>query len=121
MQLQALLLVGAGGALGSMLRYSATMLIGREFPYGTLLVNVLGSLLMGMLAAWQPEKLHPLRLLLGVGILGGFTTFSAFSLDTITLFQRGETLQAVAYVGASVFISLLALASGMLLMKGIGA
>lgn len=129
MNLLAIALVGAGGAVGSVLRYVTVSLAGRwlglAFPYGTLAVNILGSfamgLLVGLMAVMLPEKGRQLHLLLAVGVLGGFTTFSAFSLDAVSLLQRGETLSAALYILASVVLSLLALAGGMALMKGMGA
>src|SRR5690554_2001098 len=112
--MNAYFLVGLGGAVGSMARYG----VGRMFPlggfpYATLTVNVVGSLLMGLLAAvlsrtaigWSEEA----RLLLGVGLLGGFTTFSAFSLDVFTLLQRGEWASGIAYIILSVVLSIAAL------------
>jgi CrcB protein len=111
------LLVMLGGAVGAALRYQiggVTMrALGPAFPWGTLLVNLIGGLLMGLLAVRGPGETA--RLLLGVGVLGGFTTFSAFSLDTITLIQRGALVPAVAYVLASVLGALLALWAGLMI------
>jgi CrcB protein len=110
--------VAAGGAIGATLRFAAQgaalRLLGSSFPLGTLAVNVTGSLLMGLLAALllaRPEMAR-LQPLLMTGILGGFTTFSAFSLDTLALVQRGETGKALAYVIASVALSLLGVLGG---------
>ena len=101
-----LLLVALGGALGSTARYgvslAATRWLGLAFPWGTLFVNVLGGLAMGVLVARTDNE--SLRLLLGVGMLGGFTTFSAFSLETVRLFETQAPL-ALAYVAASVLLS----------------
>ncbi len=116
--------VGIGGALGAVSRYlmvsAAGRLLGTGFPYGTLLVNILGSLLMGLLAgygahryAFSPE----MRALLAVGFLGGFTTFSAFSLDVTLLFERHQMLPAFLYILFSVTLSVLALAAGLWLMR----
>ncbi|MFC3913481.1 fluoride efflux transporter CrcB [Pseudaeromonas sharmana] len=96
------LFVAAGGALGSCLRYFLTQLLttllGKGFPFGTLCVNLLGSLAIGLtLGALQQEALasHPWRPFIMVGLLGGLTTFSSFSLDTLLLLQQGEWLKGV--------------------------
>lgn len=123
------LLVAVGGALGSMARYGAGVAVGRlwssSFPLGTMLINIAGSLLMGLFIgylarttpAWQADG----RLFVAVGILGGFTTFSSFSLDTIALFERGALLQAGLYVAISVVAAIVALFAGLLLMRGVPA
>lgn len=117
-----LLLIGLGGGLGAMLRYLMVSGVARlplaDFPYGVLSVNILGSFLMGLLAgsAW-PALTPEWRAFLGVGVLGGFTTFSAFSLDVVTLMQRGETVPAFIFMVASVTLSVLALAIGMSVMR----
>jgi CrcB protein len=124
--MHAVLLVGAGGAIGAMGRYGVGVATGRvlplSFPYGTLLVNVAGSLLMGvlvgLLARFTPDWQNEARLFLAVGVLGGFTTFSSFSLDTIVLVERGALLQAAFYVAASVILSILALYCGLLITRG---
>jgi CrcB protein len=113
-----LLLIGLGGGLGAILRYLVVSGVARlpvsDFPYGVLGVNILGSLLMGLLAGAALPTLTPeWRAFLGIGVLGGFTTFSAFSLDVVTLMQRGETLPAFVYMVSSVTLSVLALAVGM--------
>ena len=125
--MQSFLLVGAGGALGAMSRYGVGMLVGRlwpmSFPLATLLINVIGSLAMGifvglmarLLPAWQEEA----RLFVAVGILGGFTTFSSFSLDAIVLLERGALWQAVAYVLLSVVLCLIGLYLGLLVTRGV--
>ena len=108
--------VALGGALGASARYGvhlgALRLFGPTFPWATLAVNVLGSFLMGLLvaalgrdSAWAP--------LLMTGVLGGFTTFSAFSLDTMALWQKGQGGMAAVYVGASVLLSLAGLVAGL--------
>jgi len=109
--------VALGGAMGATARYgvnrAAVAAFGPGFPWATLIVNVAGSFLMGALAvvlsrlgnAWAP--------LLMTGVLGGFTTFSAFSLDTLLLWQRGTQGTAAAYVAASVGLSLLAIVAGL--------
>ncbi len=115
--------VALGGALGASLRYltnvSALRLFGTGFPYGTLIVNLLGSFAMGVLVVVLAQKSGTrLAPFLMTGVLGGFTTFSAFSLDAFTLWERGEILPALTYTGASVFLSLAALAAGIYLTRG---
>ena len=119
-----LICVAAGGALGAALRYlfgkGAVTLLGHGFPYGTMGVNVLGSLLMGVLIgvlAKQSESHQLVHLFLAVGLLGGFTTFSSFSLDAISLFQRGEMMSAALYILLSVLLSVGALFGGLLLVR----
>jgi CrcB protein len=110
--------VALGGALGASLRYGvnvlAARLVGAGFPVATLVVNVLGSFLMGLLAAALLERgegrLAPFLL---TGVLGGFTTFSAFSLDAVRLWERGEATAAAGYVAASVVLSIAGLALGL--------
>ncbi len=112
-----LLLVAIGGAAGSVARYGVGMAAARwglAFPWGTLLVNVLGSLAIGLLAARLGPTEENLRLLLGVGALGGFTTFSAFSLDAIRLIER-EPSHALFYVAASLILSIGACGLGLML------
>lgn len=118
------LLVAAGGALGSVLRYftglAALRLMGPNFPWGTLTVNVVGGLLIGLFAELIARKFGAtaeLRLFLITGILGGFTTFSAFSLDAVTLIERGEPVLAGVYIGASVLLSVLAVFAGLALVR----
>jgi fluoride exporter len=120
------LLVGAGGALGAISRHGLSVLVGRlwpmSFPLATLLVNLLGSLAMGvfigLLARLLPVWQHEARLFVAVGVLGGFTTFSSFSLDAIVLIERGELLQAGAYVLLSVVLCLVGLYLGLLVSRG---
>ena len=127
--MQAFLLVGAGGAIGAMARYGVSSVVGRlwpsAFPFATLLVNVAGSLAMGLLIGWLARVLPPwqdeARLFIAVGVLGGFTTFSAFSLDTITLIERGAVAQAALYVLLSVALSVLGLYLGLLITRGFPA
>jgi CrcB protein len=127
--MQAFLLVGIGGALGAMARYGAGVVVGQlwrtSFPLATLLINVVGSLAMGLLVGWLARTLPPgqdeIRLFVAVGILGGFTTFSAFSLDVITLFERGELWPAALYVLGSVVLSVVALFLGLLATRGLPA
>jgi fluoride exporter len=115
-----LLLVAIGGAVGSVCRYLTglwmTRLFGPAFPWGTLTVNVVGSFAIGFLTELVARKLNAsmeMRLLIVVGFLGGFTTFSSFSLDTMALMERGATVAAFSYVLVSVVISLLAAFGGL--------
>ena len=119
-----LLQVALGGAIGAVARYltglGAARLAGAAFPYGTLTVNVLGSLLMGVLAALMLQKAGAkLSPFLMTGILGGFTTFSAFSLDAVSLWEKGATGAAVFYVLASVILSIGALVAGLAIARGL--
>ncbi|GKY89193.1 fluoride efflux transporter CrcB [Sinisalibacter aestuarii] len=119
-----LLSVALGGALGASARYLTNVgvmrLIGPGFPLGTVVANVLGSFFMGVLVVVLARKGHnDLAPFLMTGLLGGFTTFSAFSLDTLTLFERGETGLAGLYVGLSVTLSLGAIAVGVLLTRAV--
>lgn len=114
------LLVAAGGAIGAMARYSVGRLVGLgAWPSATLLVNILGGFLMGLLAGWIAARSgsEGLRLFLGVGILGGFTTFSAFSLEVALMLERGAYDQAFAYALLSVILSTAALFAGLWLMR----
>lgn len=112
------LLVALGGAVGSVARYgvglAAGRLFGLGFPWGTLTVNLVGGLAMGLLAARLGPEDESLRLLLGVGLLGGFTTFSAFSLETLRLMEQAPHW-AVLYAVASVVLSVAACWAGMVL------
>jgi CrcB protein len=105
--------IAIGGAIGSVLRYLTLSVV--SAPIGTLIVNVVGSLAMGALFVILSSRLHPLLM---TGILGGFTTFSAFSLDAMKLWQGGQVMPAVAYVAASVILSLIAVALGAALARG---
>ena len=118
-----LLLVMAGGALGAGARHLfgrwTLAAFGPDYPYGTLGVNLIGGLLMGLLVGVLARTTagEPVRLLLGVGVLGGFTTFSAFSLDVVTMIERGALLTAALYVVASVVGSIVALFAGLSLVR----
>ncbi len=120
-----LLLVAAGGAIGAVARYlagtQALRLLGGAWPYGTLAVNVLGGLAMGalvtVLALRGGADQERWRLLLGVGALGGFTTFSAFSLEVALMIERREWPSAFAYSTLSVVASVAALFAGMMLAR----
>lgn len=115
-----LLLVALGGAIGASLRHltniAAMRLFGSGFPWGTFCVNVVGSFVMGLAIELLARRLgasEGLRLFLATGILGGYTTFSAFSLDTIVMAERGEVALAMLYVAASVSLALIALVAGL--------
>jgi CrcB protein len=114
------LYVALGGAIGSALRYlfmiKIAPLFGINFPYGTMLINIIGSCLIGLLIGYMAKTIphsNEFRAFAAVGILGGFTTFSAFSLDVVTMFERGEMMNAGLYIAASVVVSLLALFAGL--------
>ena len=118
--------VALGGAMGSVTRYGVTIgssrLFGEGFPSGTLIVNVIGSFAMGLVMALLARKFadnEAARLFLTTGFLGGFTTFSAFSLDVFNLMQRGESGVAVIYVLVSVVLSILAVFGGFLVLRAL--
>lgn len=122
-------LVALGGALGAWLRYVVGLAWARSigaasaaaFPWATLTVNLLGSLAMGLLTGWlagSGQGSESWRLLLGVGVLGGFTTFSAFSLDVVSLAQRGAIGTAILYGAISVVGSIAGLVAGLSIAKG---
>lgn len=115
--MNAYILVGIGGALGAMARFGVGRLVGMwpsGWPMATFVVNLLGGLLMGLLSAilWRLGG-EPARLLLGVGVMGGFTTFSAFSLELLLMIDRGQLAMAIIYALASVVLALAAVALGM--------
>lgn len=118
-------LVFVGGGIGAAARHgsnrAAAALVGTNYPWATLVVNVVGCLVMGMLTSWFAFRGEtapgPLRLLLTTGVLGGFTTFSAFALDTVLLFERHDTMAGLLYVVASVLISIVAVMCGMWLVR----
>jgi CrcB protein len=121
------LAVAAGGAIGASLRWLivrwAGHALGLAFPYGTLIVNVLGSLVMGVAAVTMMERFPGswgrFAPFLMTGVLGGFTTFSAFSLDALFLIERGRNLAAASYIGGSVFLSIFGLWAGLALARGV--
>ncbi len=120
-----LVLVMAGGAIGSGLRFLvgrwALVNLGPDLPFGTWAVNIIGGLAMGLLAGTLSRASvggEPWRLLVGVGVLGGFTTFSAFSLELVTMIVRGDVGLAAAYAVSSVAGSLIALYAGLMLARG---
>jgi len=123
-----LLYVALGGAIGASARHllGGAMLraVGPSFPYGTLCANIVGSFLMGVLVAWLAARASgdsAMRLFLGVGLLGGFTTFSAFSLDAVLMLEKKAYGPFMAYVGGSVALSILALMFGLMLARKIFA
>ena len=118
--MRSLLLVMAGGALGAGLRHlvglAALRVFGSGFPVGTLTVNVAGSFAMGLLVAWLARGNDAgagYRAFLAVGLLGGFTTFSSFSLDAVALWERGQVALAGAYVAASLVLAVGGLVAGL--------
>ena len=117
-----LLLVAAGGALGAVARYGVGRILPMGgWPYATLTVNVVGGLLMGLLAGWLAFRggasQESIRLFAAVGVLGGFTTFSAFSLETALMIERRQLGLAAAYVGLSVVLSVAALFIGLMIAR----
>lgn len=123
-----ILAIAGGGALGALGRHyfglAALKLFGASFPYGTLGVNILGSFLMGIIIVALSHSLeisNEVKAFLTVGFLGSFTTFSTFSLDVVTLWERGETYSALGYVILSVVLSILSLFIGMAIMRQVFA
>jgi CrcB protein len=122
--MQVILAIAFGGALGAVLRYllnnSIEFWFGSAFPYGILFINILGCFLMGVFVSlfanfWEPGQ--PLKMFFTVGLLGAFTTFSAFSLDTFLLIEKGAFLEAGLYIFMSVFFTIASLMAGMFLIK----
>jgi len=116
-----MLAIAAGGAIGALLRYWASngvhLVLGRGFPYGTLVVNIVGSLLMGFLYIWLLDRLSAgpaLRAFLLIGLLGAFTTFSTFSMETLNLLESGQATKAVLNMILSVILCVTAAALGVL-------
>ncbi len=118
-------LIGLGGGLGAIGRHlaglAAARAFGPEFPWGTFSVNAIGGLAMGVLvgalARFEPAHEQELRLLLGVGFLGGFTTFSAFSLETARLIETGDLARGAIYAVASVVVSIGAVFLGLAVVR----
>lgn len=124
MNLQLIMAVAVGGAFGSVARYlvgiGAGKLFGMSFPFGTLIINIAGSFLIGVFVesfALKWDLPQVARVFLTVGICGGFTTFSTFSLDTAYLMQRGEMAAAMTYIASSVVLSIAALFGGLQLIR----
>mgnify|MGYP001088610535 CR=1 FL=1 len=127
--------VAVGGAVGSVLRYHVGRFLGGfaapgegvmqpPFPWGTLGVNILGSLAMGVLVGWLARgslggNTEPLRLLIGVGLLGGFTTFSAFSAEMVAMLHRGQSGLAIGYAAASLIAGMAAMILGLLAAQSV--
>jgi len=121
-----LLYVALGGALGASGRHLLGMAtlktLGPDYPYGTMAANLIGGFLMGLLAGWLALKVsggENLRLFLGVGLLGGFTTFSAFSLDAVLMYEKKAYGALISYVSGSVILSIGALMIGLILARKI--
>lgn len=120
-----LLLVVIGGGIGAGIRHLTNMgalrLVGPNYPWGTIVINIVGSFVMGLFIAMLARRggSNELRLFVATGILGGFTTFSAFSLDFATLWERGATLPAFGYALASVIGAILALFLGLWLARSL--
>lgn len=123
-------LVMSGGAIGTLARYltgrlAGLIMPGAAWPWGTFAVNLIGGFAMGLLAGWLARGSilsgEPVRLLLGVGVLGGFTTFSAFSLDTMMMIERGQVAMAMGYAVVSVIGAVGALALGLNIMRSVVA
>ena len=117
-------IVFLGGGLGAMMRHGVNLatarLLGSAFPWHTFFINITGSLVMGLIAGWFALKAgasQDWRLFLTTGILGGYTTFSAFSLDAALLYERGELGQAAFYVVGSVLLSIAGLFAGLWLVR----
>lgn len=122
---QVYLFVAMGGAFGASMRYLivqiSTNLLGKGFPFGTLVVNVLGSFLLGILYSFMQQdngENAGLRALIGIGLLGAFTTFSTFSLDTVLLIQHGEIIKASLNVFFNVTVCLISVWLALLIFKG---
>ncbi|MGP4687009.1 fluoride efflux transporter CrcB [Agrobacterium pusense] len=121
-----IVLVAAGGAIGSVFRYLvgvwSVRLAGVNFPWGTLTVNVVGSFLIGLLVELVARRLNAsmeMRLFLVTGVLGGFTTFSSFSLDAVSLFERGALGLSAVYVLGSLSVSIAAVFAGLALGRNL--
>ena len=118
---QAIILVAIGGAMGAVARYAVGVWLKTTsaFPWATLSVNIIGSLFMGLLVGWLTRQQggDALRLFLAVGLLGGFTTFSAFSMDLFQLIERRDMAAMVFYLGASLVGGLLAFLIGFMALR----
>ena len=125
--MKSLILVMSGGAVGAVLRFQLGRMLpvsASGWPWSTFAANVAGGVVMGLLAGWLARMgtgSNDLRLLLGVGLLGGFTTFSAFSLEMAQMAERGQLALAAGYALASVVLALVALFAGMVLVRTVAA
>lgn len=111
---------GIGGSLRHFMNISVAHLLGTHFPYHTFVINIVGSLVMGLAAGWFAERGDPeghMRVFVATGILGGFTTFSAYSLDAVLLWERHEHILAALYVGGSVALAIAGLVLGLWIMR----
>ncbi|HLJ70779.1 MAG TPA: fluoride efflux transporter CrcB [Roseiarcus sp.] len=127
--MQSIVLVFLGAGAGGVVRHVVNLLAARwwgtDFPLGTLLINVTGSMLMGLLAGWLAFKAsanwsQPLRLFVATGVLGGYTTFSTFSLETVLLIERNQIAAAAGYVVFSLLFGFLGLWAALMLMRSLG-
>ena len=121
-------IVFAGAGIGGALRHGVNVLVARlwsiDFPFGTLSINIIGSLLMGFIVGYLAHigaAPPQVRLFLTTGVVGGFTTFSAFSLETVMLYERGQWALAVVYVVSSIVLSVGALVAGLLLIRSLAS
>lgn len=127
--MQHVLLIAAGGALGAVSRHvvnqAGLRLLGPEFPWGTLAVNLAGSLLMGVLVGWLAQAGRPdateIRYALGAGFLGAFTTMSAFALDAVVLADRKQVFSAGVYIVGTVGLSICAVLAGLMIARKVFA
>lgn len=125
--MQHLILIAAGGALGAVSRHAVNQAclryIGPEYPWGILAVNIAGSFALGLLVGWLALAGRPdateMRLALGVGFLGAFTTMSAFALDIVLMLERRELVTALVYGGGTVMASIMAVMAGLFLMRAV--
>lgn len=121
--MKAVFLVMAGGAIGAGTRYGVSRAFpmhGDGWPWATFVCNIVGGFAMGLLISWLAgfdDSGEDLRLLLGVGVLGGFTTFSAFSAEMMGMIERGQFVQATLYAALSVVLSIVALFAGLSIMR----
>ena len=127
LSMQAILLVFVGAGLGGVLRHvvnnAAARLLGNDFPYGIIFINVTGSFVMGLLVGWLAFRAgegwtRQAQLFVATGVLGGYTTFSTFSLDAFRLIERGQMGLAALYIGGSVVVGVAGLWAGLALVRG---
>jgi fluoride exporter len=126
--MQAIVLVFLGAGLGGVLRHvinnAAVRLLGNDFPYGILFINVTGSFVMGLLVGWLAFRAgegwtRDAQLFVATGVLGGYTTFSTFSLDAFRMIERGQMGLAALYIGGSVIVGVAGLWAGLALVRGL--